>query len=43
MVEFKYANVEREMEVYGYDAPPIAAYAGLKLTLGGVEDPRRLK
>ena len=30
-------------EVYGYDAPPIAAYAGLKLTLGGVEDPRRLK
>ena len=30
-------------EVYGYDAPPIAAYAGVKLTLGGVEDPRRLK
>jgi hypothetical protein len=29
--------------VYGFDAPPIAAYAGLKLTLGGVEDPRRLK
>ncbi len=30
-------------EVYGYEAPPIAAYAGVKLTLGGVEDPRRLK
>jgi vitamin B12 transporter len=30
-------------EVYGYEAPPIAAYAGIKLTLGGVEDPRRLK
>jgi vitamin B12 transporter len=30
-------------EVYGFEAPPIAAYAGLKLTLGGVEEPRRLK
>jgi vitamin B12 transporter len=28
-------------EVYGFESPPVAAYAGLKLTLGGVEDARK--
>jgi vitamin B12 transporter len=27
-------------EVYGFESPPVAAYAGLKLTLGGVEGAR---